>query len=111
MVVCCNLTANWTKNRGEPERSSGNRSEAYLVRERRAEWCWRSEVEGWRGSGRDEAARETSDERCLVAGARSSASRALPNRALRRRHVRYDAGRRSTQWGDGKYGTLQSKHL
>ena len=52
-------------------------------------------MEGWRGSGRDEAARETSDERCLVAGARSSSEpgSAEETRALRLRTQIHTVGR------------------
>lgn len=66
----------------------------YLVKELRAEWCWVSGIEGWRGCGRDRApsagrTRQASQKKCPIAGAPSSAGRALPNLCLEERCLGY----------------------
>ena len=57
------------------------------MKELRAEWCWVSGVEGWRGCGRDRApgagkSRRAWQGKCPIAVAPSSAGRALPNLCL-----------------------------
>lgn len=59
----------------------------YLVKGLRAEWCWMSGIERWRGCGRDRAPggekiRRASLRKSPTALAQSSAGRALPNLCL-----------------------------
>lgn len=66
----------------------------YLVKELRAEWCWVSGIEGWRGCGRDRTpgagmTRRASQRKCPVAEAPSSAGLALPNLCLEDRCLGY----------------------
>lgn len=85
----------------EKMRKNGLGAGFYLVKELRAEWCWVSGVERWRGCGRDRApgagrTRRAPRRKCPIAGALSSAGRALPNLGLEKRRRGY------SQWCGGK---------
>lgn len=77
------------KNRRKKDSELMGGEGLYLVKELRAEWCWMSVFERWRGCGRDGAPGAEKLLRVLrwECPIPSSAVRALPNLNVRRRET------------------------